>query len=178
MTPSRTKWIQIQSVCGTEMDGIPGAKDDAAIAALRAAALAEYKATKPEPVHNVKASSFADKADVEAFRRCKAQDGSDQDCFLVGDNGIGCWNDDCAEGPPMCALPPEDMEERWGSVAAAKHKKVMVVANGRIVTCILGDRMPHRENIKNGAGIDLNPAACSALGLKPPIIVKATWRWA
>ena len=46
MTPSRHNWIKIQSVIGTEMDGIPGPKDDAAIAALRESAVSEYQASR------------------------------------------------------------------------------------------------------------------------------------
>lgn len=130
------------------------------------------------------ASSFADPADVRAFKRCKAKGKSDKDCFLVGDNGIGCWNDLTAQTVvPMCALPPQDMEGRWGSVAKAKHKKVRVTLLGRrrsqtkTVVCVLADRMPRKPN-KSGAGIDLNPAASAALGLEPPHLVEVTWEWA
>lgn len=131
--------------------------------------------TGVEPVHNVKASSFADPTDVAAFRRCKAQGKSDQECFAVGDNGIGKWGDDTTANVPMCALPPDD----WLSFgAAARGKKVLVIANGKEVVCELRDTMPSRANIKNGAGIDLNPAAVKALGLTPPILVNATWQWA
>jgi hypothetical protein len=127
--------------------------------------------------HTVKASSFADPADIAAFKKCKARGNSDAVCFSVGDNGIGCWGDDCTRSIPMCALPPEDMEEKWGSINAAKHKGVRVEANGKSVVCILADRMPRRANIKNGAGIDLSPAAVAALGLKTPLMVAATWEW-
>ncbi|HPA20742.1 MAG TPA: hypothetical protein PLU30_23545 [Verrucomicrobiae bacterium] len=138
--------------------------------------------------HPVWASSFADPKDVAAFRRCKAQrshrtkDGklvihTDDYCFGLGDNGVGCWGDDTTGSDPMCALPPEDMTERWGSPKAARHRLVIVTANGRTVVCTLADRMPARRNIRNGCGIDLNPAACAALGLVPPIRVRATWRW-
>lgn len=128
-------------------------------------------------IHAVMASSFADAADVAAFRRCKARGGSDTECFKVGDNGIGCWGDDTAGKEPMCALPPDDMQERWGRWWDAKHKRVIVEANGWSVSCLLADRMPWRKNIKNGCGIDLNPAACAALGLVPPSRVPATWQW-
>src|SRR5687767_7411763 len=39
------------------------------------------------------ASAFAYHADIVAFRKCKAQGKSDQQCFKVGDNGIGLWGD-------------------------------------------------------------------------------------
>lgn len=128
---------------------------------------------------NVLASSFADPADVRAFKRCKAKGGSDAECFKVGDNGIGCWGDLTAQDQtPMCALPPDDMIARWGSVAKAKRKRVRVAReNGISVECILADRMPWKKNIKNGAGIDLNPAASRRLGLKPPFLEKVAWEW-
>jgi hypothetical protein len=141
--------------------------------------------------HHVFASSFADPADVAAFHKWfaiyKRTGMSDavatQAAFHKGDNGIGCWGDDCTGPVPMCALPPEDMIERWGSVAAAKHKQVIVAASLRdsppiTVICTLADRMPHRANIANGAHIDLSPAAVAALGLKPPLMLRAAWKWA
>lgn len=169
-----TKIQQIQSILGVEADGKWGAKSQSALEFAKS----EKIMSNQDELHQVKASSFADPADVRAFRACKDRGGTDQDCFKKGDNGVGCWDDDVSEGtPPACALPPEDMEEKWGSVNAAKHKPVEVLANSRTVTCILKDRMPHRANIKNGAGIDLNPAAVKALGLEPPIMISATWRW-
>lgn len=135
---------------------------------------------KPTPagasgIHHVMASSFADPADVRAFRRCKANGGTDNECFKVGDNGLGKWGDDTTANKPMCALPPED----WKPLGSrARGALVIVAANGKEVLCELRDTMPRRENIKNGAGIDLNPAAVAALGLTPPIMTRATWRWA
>lgn len=127
--------------------------------------------------HSVIASSFADPADVSAFRRCKAAGKSDRECFKVGDNGIGCWGDDTTGDAPMCALPPDDMIARFGSVDAAKHRRVLVTVGDKTVSCVLADRMPWKTNIRNGCGIDLSPAACKALGLKPPVRVRASWRW-
>jgi len=125
-------------------------------------------------VHKVKASSFADPADVLAFKRCKAEGKSNAECFKVGDNGIGKWGDDTTVDSPMCALPYEDWQALGGN---ARGAKVLVKANGREVVCELMDTMPHKANIKNGAGIDLNPAAVAVLGLKPPIMIPATWEW-
>jgi hypothetical protein len=130
--------------------------------------------TPATEVHVVKASSFADPADVLAFKRCKARGGSDRECFAFGDNAIGLWGDSTSAPRPMCALPREDWAP-FGS--AARGKLVLVRANGREVVCELRDTMPHRKNIKNGAGIDLNPAAVGKLGLKPPIMIAATWQW-
>jgi hypothetical protein len=124
--------------------------------------------------HRGLASSFADPADVEAFLACKAHGGSDQHCFGEGDNGIGRWGDDTTVDTPMCALPPED----WRNLDKPRGAKVMVIANGHETECELRDTMPHRKHIHNGAIIDLNPAACKALGLHPPVMTHATWHWA
>jgi hypothetical protein len=127
-------------------------------------------------VHSVIASSFADPADVRAFRECKANGGTDSFCFGKGDNGIGKWGDDCSAGSGLaCALPPEYWQQ-FGD--EARGKEVVITANGRTVTAKLLDTMPHLANIHNGAGIDLSPDTVEALGLTPPIMVPATWRWA
>lgn len=125
------------------------------------------------------ASSFADLADVRAFKRAKAKGMSDQEAFRYGDNGIGCFGDDVTTLKiPYVAVPPDDMVERWGSVKAAKHKPVLVTINGVTHRCIVGDRMPWRKNIRNKAVIDLAPGAQAAFGLKPPFMVPASWVWA
>jgi hypothetical protein len=159
----------IQGVIGVEQDGKWGPKSQAAFDAIIHPNL---------PVHSGRASSFADPKDVEAFRKCKERGGTDQQCFKFGDNGIGCWGDNVTGATPVCALPPDDMIERWGSVEAAKYKPVEVTVEDKTVVCILKDRMPWKKNITNGAIIDLNPGAGAALGLTPPFMVRATWKWA
>lgn len=129
--------------------------------------------------HTVKASSFADKRDVWVFEQCKKKGHTDTYCFRYGDNGIGCWGDDTTTDEPMCALPPDDMIKRWGSVKAAKHKRVLVQTNDTLVDCILADRMRWKRNIPRGqAQLDLNPGASEVLGLDPPFVVPAEWAWA
>jgi len=166
----------IQGIIGVTQDGIWGRKSQAALDAI----IHPQTPVESSPsVHRGLASSFADPADVRAFKRCKAAGGSDQDCFKVGDNGVGCWGDDVSEGTgASCALPPDDMAEKFGGVAEAKHAKVKVTANGRTIICILKDRMPWKKNITNKAIIDLNPDAVLQIGLKPPIMVPAQWEWA
>lgn len=118
------------------------------------------------------ASSFADPADVRAFERCKVMGKTDQQCFAVGDNGIGQFGEVTAQTDiPMCALHKNDMIKRWGSVNGAAHKKVIVDVGGREVVCLVEDRMsaPGR--------IDLNPAAAKALGLTPPFLTDCVWQW-
>jgi hypothetical protein len=162
-----SKITEIQTILGVQADGEWGPITQAA---LEAAIHPEL----PPGVKRVYASSFADPEDVKRFWQCKALGGTDEQCFRVGDNGIGKWGDDCTGSKPMCALPPEDWEP-FGE--AARGKQVMVTANGKTVVCELRDTMPHEANITNGCGIDLNPAAVGALGLRPPIRVPATWAW-
>ena len=118
------------------------------------------------------ASSFADAKDLADYARTGS--------FAAGDNGIGCWGDITAQlETPMCALPPEDIVAKWGGMKAkvARGRRVNVRANHREVICLLADRMPAKAKIKNGAGIDLNPAAAKRLALEPPFLVAAQWSW-
>ena len=165
----------IQQILGVSPDGDIGPRTREAFDALDALPLdAEWPQTGQQ-VHKVKASSFADPADIAAFKRCKASGLSDQQCFRVGDNGIGKWGDDCTVNTPICALPPEMWQEFGDS---ARGKKVLVTGNKASVVCELRDTMPHLEHIHNGAGIDLNEAACHALGMRPPMMLDgATWQW-
>jgi hypothetical protein len=126
----------------------------------------------------VVASDFASLADLAAFRRAKARGLTDKQAFAIGDNGVGCWGDLTAQNhTPMCALPPDDMIEKFGTVAKAAHRRVRVAFRDRAVVCILADRMPWKKNIKNGRGIDLNPAAIDALGLRSPVEAEVEWAW-
>jgi len=119
------------------------------------------------------ASSFADPADVVAFNKCKAQGKTDQQCFKVGDNGIGQFGKITAQTQTaMVAIHASDMIARWGSVNAAAHRLVTVTINGKTIQASVEDRL-------GVAGrIDLNPAAAKQLGLNPPFLVKnCTWNW-
>lgn len=170
-----TKIEQIQTILGVVVDDVWGKKSQAALDAAAHESDTRPTSAAAWEVHHVKASSFADPADVRAFRLCKAAGGTDQHCFFVGDNGIGKWGDDTTKNQPMCALPPED----WKPLKEqARGAKVLVTHGDKQVVCELRDTMPARANIKNGAGIDLNPAACAALGLRPPMMADVTWHWA
>lgn len=169
-----------------QQDGVPGPVTTAAFEAFCARAGQERAQSKADAAlhedsdsHNVKASSFADPADVRGFRRCKTQGHSDSYCFGFGDNGIGFTGRDCTdESVPYVALPPEDWAPKWGSAGNATGKKVLVSIGNKTVECVIGDTMPHRANIHNGAGIDLAPGAQKAFGLTAPFMVEAEWRWA
>ncbi len=125
-----------------------------------------------------KATSFADPGDLRAFKRCKDRGGTDLECFKIGDNGIGYWGDSTAEGTgPCCAITPDDMIEKWGSINAAKGKLVKVTYKNLTVTCDCRDRMKWKKRISNGAYIDLNSDACKALKLKLPVFASVSWEW-
>lgn len=118
------------------------------------------------------ASSFADPADLEAFRKCKEEGGTDLECFEVGDNGEGCFGALTAQNDvSMCALHADDLVARWGSVKGSAHRKVRIYHGDREIIAQVEDRcgVPGR--------IDLNPAAARWLGLTPPFLVPVTWEW-
>ena len=160
--------VKIQEILGVTPDGIWGVKSQAALDFLI------HAYDNSNGWHEVTASSFADPADVRAFKRCKDKGGTDQECFKVGDNAVGAWGESTAEGTGPCvALPPED----WSIMPDFRSKQVEVQYGEKSVLAKLKDTMPHRANIKNGAGIDMNPDTCRALGLEPPVMAKVKWRW-
>ena len=129
-------------------------------------------------VNVVTASSFADPVDVVAFNKCLKSGKLAKQCFAVGDNGIGLWGDDTTTAKPICALPPDDWLAKWKKGVIARGKKIEISFNDKKVICELRDTMPTKANITNGAGIDLNPGAARALGLKPPFMqLNVGWRW-
>jgi hypothetical protein len=166
--------VKIQRWAGTVPDGNFGPVSAQAV--VQKLGLEAQPDEEPE-WHIGKASSFADPRDIAAFRRCKLQGKTDQQCFKVGDNGIGVWGQDTTTPEPACALPPDDMIEKFGTISGARNAKVIVRGNGKEVVCVVKDRMPWRKNIANGATIDLNPGAVQALGLHPPIMIPAEWKW-
>ena len=161
--------ISIQKLLGTKPDGFWGPNSQQALNDE----LDKGDGGKGGAGFTATASSFADPADVEAFKKCKAQGKSDQTCFAVGDNGVGQFGKITAQThTPMVALHKSDMIAKWGSVNAAAHRMVRVSFNGKSVVAAVEDRL-------GVAGrIDLNPAAAKALGLKPPFLQKGVlWGW-
>jgi hypothetical protein len=139
---------------------------------------AAHGARADEKVHVVKASSFADPADVVAFKKCRKSGKTEVQCFAVGDNGIGLWGDDTTVASPICALPRDVWLAKWKKQSIARGRKIELSFNKKTVICELRDTLPLTAKIKNGAGIDLNPGAASALGLKPPFMQpNVGWSW-
>jgi hypothetical protein len=139
---------------------------------------AAHSARADEKVHVVKASSFADPADVVAFKKCVKSGETETQCFAKGDNGIGLWGDDTTVAKPICALPRDVWMAKWKKPSIARGKKIELSFKDKTVICELRDTLPPTAKIKNGAGIDLNPGAAEALGLKPPFMQpNVGWRW-
>ena len=154
---------QIQKALGANVDGFWGPKSQQIL----------NKALNQSDSFSATASSFADTADVAAFNRCKAQGKTDQQCFKVGDNGIGQFGKITAQTKtPMVAVHASDMIAKWGSVPGAAHRSVTVTVNGKTISATVEDRIGVKGRI------DLNPAAAAALGLTPPFLVPCTWNWA
>lgn len=178
----------VQAKLGVKVDGKPGSKTWEAIYERICNAPVAIDLTKddttiqravwPSRGQRGKASSFADPDDIEAFRRAKARGLSDKEAFAFGDNGVGCWGDDTTDiAKPYVAVTPDDMIAQWGSIAKAKHKEIDVTIEGVTKRCVVGDRMPWKKNVKNGAVIDLAPGAQLAFDLKPPFKVDCSWSW-
>ncbi len=120
------------------------------------------------------ATSFADPADVRRYREAKNRGLSDREAFKYGDNGIGAWGADTTAPRAMVALPPEE----WRAINRHPAGALVRVRRGdREIVAELQDTMPALKNIKNGAGIDMNPAACLALGISIPARCQVEWRW-
>ncbi len=160
----------IQTALGVTPDGIFGPRSRAALADLiQEASLPQGGVTRGM------ATSFADPADVAAFKRCKTQGHSDMFCFGKGDNGIGVWGDDTTIDHPYCALPRDDWQHLGG---AARGARVKVTIAGKTVICELRDTLPWKRNIVGDEVIDLNPGALKRFGLRPPTMVPVEWSWA
>jgi peptidoglycan hydrolase-like protein with peptidoglycan-binding domain len=158
-----SKITEIQTILGVTADGIWGPKSQAAL----------NREIGTASGFNCDASSFADPADVEAFKRCKATGKTDLQCFAVGDNGIGQFGKITAQDhTPMVAVHSDAMKAKWGSITGAAHRPVRVTVNGKTVDATVEDR------ISELGRIDLNPAAAKQLGLKPPFVVPCSWNWA
>jgi len=104
----------------------------------------------------IRATSFADKADLLAYNRAVISGKSPRDALAVGDNGLGASNLSTVAGTgPCCALN--------GSYNLGR--RVRVIHGERSVECDVRDVSPF--------GVcDLNPDACAELGLIPPVSVE------
>lgn len=128
----------------------------------------------------VKASSFADAADVASYRRCMAAGRSN--CLSVGDNGEGYFRgaDTTDLSRLYVALPPEEWKARFGTKKAASHARVWVRYGNRVLLAELADTMPPvaRCLAQNGALLDMAPGLAARFGLAPPFLVNVAWCWA
>jgi hypothetical protein len=128
---------------------------------------------------DVTASTFADPADIAAYKSAITAGESVKAALYVGDNGIGYWGDDTTSlDNPICALPRDDWETKWGPGKEARGKCVNVTYRGKTVVAKLLDTMPVHKKIKNGAGIDLNPCLCKTFSIAPGDLYPGfQWEW-
>ena len=155
---------QVQKLLGVVVDGLWMTKSQAALQSLIDA---------QDGWIICKASSFADPADLDAFKACKAKGKSDLKCFEVGDNGIGQFGAITAQTSfPYVAIHKSYMIKRWGSVLASAHRKIELMINNQKLIAEVGDR------ISATGRIDCNPAVLRFFNLKPPLMIDAKWRWA
>lgn len=144
-----------------ERDGIWGPKHQKAIEYIYSGGGEEW--------NDATGTSFADPADIAAFKRCKAKGFSDMVCFQYGDNGIGLWGDSTVEGTgPSVALAKKRWEHLWHPAGT----KVLVRYKDKVVEAQLKDSSGTRDVC------DMNPDTCAALGLKPPVKEPVKWRFA
>lgn len=123
-----------------------------------------------ETVFRGKASSFADPKDIADFKRCKSKGGSDQQCFKVGDNGVGFWGDDTTDvNKPFVAVHHELLEEKYGSLANARHRSVRVTIDGKTALCLVGDICGVKTRV------DLAVGAQKLFELTAPFLKTASW---
>lgn len=161
---------ELQEFLGVVADGEWGPKSEAAYEQVIHSSLSGATG---------RASSFADPEDVRDFLSCKSEGKSDQECFKVGDNGIGFTGMNCAtDDIAIVAIPPEKWKAKYGNAANATGKQIRVEYQGKSFIAIIGDTMPHEANITNGAIIDMNPGCAKILGLTPPFLISGvTWSY-
>lgn len=112
----------------------------------------------------MRATSFADEEDLRRFNRAIQQGKSSREALETGDNGIGAWGKSTVRGTGPCvALSPHVVGFRRGGM-------VRIFFGEKHVDADVRDVAP--ENV-----IDLNPDACEALGLKPPVSTLVDWIW-
>jgi hypothetical protein len=109
----------------------------------------------------MKATSFADVADLIEYNKCIRKGMTPEQAFEYGDNGLGSTQLSTVSGTgPAVALP-----HPW------KSRHVRVSFGAKVVDCEVRDTAPHGV-------IDLNPDACFALGLEPPVLEhNVTFEW-
>lgn len=109
---------------------------------------------------NVTLTSFADINDLLVFNKKVRNGMSPKKALAYGDNGLGSTGMSTVLGTgAACA-----MAKPWQS------RMVKVAYGDRSVECEVRDTGPKGR-------CDLNPDACIALGLKPPVKAKGTVTW-
>ena len=112
----------------------------------------------------LRATSFADAADLRAYNRALQSGRTGRQALEVGDNGIGAWGKSTVAGTGPCvALSPHFSGFRPGRI-------LRVTFGEKFVDCDVRDIGPEEV-------VDLNPDACAELGLKPPVSTFVDVAW-
>ena len=107
----------------------------------------------------IRATSFADPADLLAYNRAVKNGKTPEQALEVGDNGLGSHGLSTVSGTgPCCAF-----SGNYGRI-------VRVFYGEKSVDCDVRDFGPRDV-------IDLNPDACKELGLVPPVSVFVDIAW-
>jgi len=113
-------------------------------------------------VERIRATSFADPADLRAYNRARFNGKSHSEALAVGDNGLGAGGLSTVAGTgPCCA---------FADFPKYRGKLVRVFYGEKHVDCDVRDAGP-------SGVIDLNPDAVNALGLRPPLSVMVDIAW-
>lgn len=102
----------------------------------------------------LKATSFADVADLVEYNNRVRKGMSPQKALNFGDNGLGSTQLSTVAGTGPCVA----MAKPWAS-----RKVRVTLKNGKTLIAEVRDTGPKGV-------VDLNPDACAALGLKPPVM--------
>ena len=111
-----------------------------------------------------RATSFADVADLLAFNRARRSGHTEDEALEVGDNGCGVSGLSTVKGTGPCVALSRNTQ------GFRLYRTVRVFYGERFVDCDVRDVSPRGV-------IDLNPDACSELGLTPPVDVMVDWIW-
>jgi hypothetical protein len=111
----------------------------------------------------VKATSFADLSDLLEYNRCIRKGMTPEAAFEYGDNGLGSTELSTVQGTGAAVALPHPWRTRTVRVTCA--------GTGKTADCEVRDTAPFGV-------IDLNPDACTALGLTPPVLQNdVTFEW-
>jgi hypothetical protein len=138
-----------------EMLATPGA---APVAGAQNGGVGSPRMVKDENgYYSGRGTMFATPEDLVAYRKTGS--------LAKGDNGIGYFGGvDTTGAVPYVAVPRDVLDPTGRPDPRKRHFVEVVAPNGAKKVIQVGDVLPAVRNIRNGAVIDLNPAAAKLLG--------------